>query len=93
MGWVQRQDVDCRREPDVLRLRNDARQQDVRAGIDAEAVEVVFADPSRTVSQLVRQNGLLAYLEDEVARTTWIVRIVVIGKREIAEIYCHGVFP
>jgi hypothetical protein len=49
---------------------------------------MMLSNPRGVKPQAVRQDRLLADLQDEVTRGPWIVRIVVITQRKIAEI--HG---
>ena len=60
---MDRQHVDRGREPDAFGHRDDARQHQVGARVDAEPVEMVLADPGGVKAQPVGEDRLLADLQ------------------------------
>jgi hypothetical protein len=65
---VQRQNSNCGRQPDPSGHRRDRGKQHVRAGVDAQRVEMMLTDPGRVVSELVGMDRLFTDLQNELLR-------------------------
>jgi hypothetical protein len=65
----------------------DLGEQDVGAGIDAEQVEVMLADPCRVEPDRLGPQRLLVDLVDELLGAAPIIRLAVVAQGEIAEIH------
>ena len=84
---VQRQHRDRRSEPDVLRAGRDIGQHQIRTGQHAQRVEMMLADPGRVHADLVGIERLSRDVGDELVRRPWVVLVVIVAQREIAEVH------
>ena len=70
---------DGRRKAHVLRHLGDVREQQIRSRIHTQRIEVMLTDPAGVHTDRIREDRLLADLEDEVVRRAPIVGVVVVA--------------
>src|SRR5579862_392208 len=76
-----------RRKANALGPGRNIGERQIRAGQNAERVEMVLADPSGMKSELVREDRFVDNIVDILVGAAAVVRIVVVAQREIAEIH------
>ena len=84
---MQRQHRHRRREPDARRVGGDVAEHDVRAGQNAERVEMVLADPGRVHAELVGIERLGGDVGNELIGGARVVFVVVVAQCEVAEVH------
>ncbi len=88
---VHRQQGHGRRQSQLGRGARQLRQHRQRRGVDAQQVEMMLTDPGRVQSDLLCPQRLGIDVLDEGLGRARIVRIAVVGQREVTEL--HGVSP
>jgi hypothetical protein len=84
---VQRRDRDGGRKPYVLGTRGGKGHHEIRAGQDAERIEMMLADPGRMHAKLIGVECLRSNVRNKGVGVTRIIFVVVIAEREVAELH------
>src|SRR5262249_996645 len=88
---VQWRDGDGRRKPYLFSSCGDIGQHEIRAGQNAERVEMMLADPGRMHAKLIGVECLRGDVRNKGLGVTLIIFVVIIAKSEVAEL--HDVLP
>jgi hypothetical protein len=87
---VERQHRHRRRQPDPLGTGGYLRQNQIRAGQDAQRRKMMLADPRRMQPDLLGVNRLVEDIGNQLVRGAWVVFVMVVAEREIAELHVRS---